>query len=125
VTIPDRGALRFRSGSKAENEHETSALPPKADNEQTWRHVRFVPKADIRIAADLLDYFVGRSEQPRNGTQSLGLCDRDGNPDFTIIARGSGVQRENLISADIGRNCLLRRRLRLFRQVRIPRPARR
>ena len=87
-------------------------------------HGRAIPLADIRIAADLLDYFVGRSEQPRNGTQSLGLCDRDGNPDFTIIARGSGVQRENLISADIGRNCLLRRRLRLFRQVRIPPTAR-
>src|SRR5262245_18370507 len=24
-----------------------SALPPKADNKQTWRHVRFVPKAVI------------------------------------------------------------------------------
>jgi hypothetical protein len=28
-----------------------SALPPKADEAQTCWHVRFVPKADIRIAA--------------------------------------------------------------------------
>jgi|SRR5262249_31404493 len=27
-----------------------SALPPKADKEQTCWHVRFVPKADIRFA---------------------------------------------------------------------------
>jgi hypothetical protein len=38
-----------------------SALPPKADNEQTWRHVRFVPKADKRTAAKkpLFDHLVG------------------------------------------------------------------
>jgi hypothetical protein len=30
-----------------------SALPPKADIERHDRHVRFVPKADIRIAAKL------------------------------------------------------------------------
>jgi hypothetical protein len=60
VTIPDRSALSFRSGSKAENEHEMPALPPKADNEQTWRHVRFVPKADKCAAANegLFDHLV-------------------------------------------------------------------
>jgi hypothetical protein len=29
-----------------------SALSPKADNERTCRHVRFVPKADISNAAN-------------------------------------------------------------------------
>src|SRR5262245_25385689 len=33
-----------------------SALPPKADKQQRSRDVRFVPKADIRIAADLFDH---------------------------------------------------------------------
>jgi hypothetical protein len=36
-----------------------SALLPKADIEQHDWHVRFVPKADIRIAADLFDHLVG------------------------------------------------------------------
>jgi hypothetical protein len=33
-----------------------SALPPKADKRQTSRHVRFVPKADIRAAAKTSDF---------------------------------------------------------------------
>ena len=43
------------------------ALPPKADIDQTCRHVRFVPKADIRSAAKstLLDHLVGAGEQGR------------------------------------------------------------
>ena len=42
-----------------------SALPPKADKEQPSRYVRFVPKADIRTAANdgLLDHLVGEGEQ--------------------------------------------------------------
>ena len=42
-----------------------SALPPKADKEQPSRYVRFVPKADIRTAANdgLLDHLVGECEQ--------------------------------------------------------------
>src|SRR5262249_51557336 len=48
VTIPDRGALSFRSGSKAENEHQMSALPPKAVKQRTSRFVRFVPKCMAR-----------------------------------------------------------------------------
>jgi hypothetical protein len=40
-----------------------SALPPKADIERHDWHVRFVQKADIRIAADLFDHLVGASEQ--------------------------------------------------------------
>jgi hypothetical protein len=39
-----------------------SALPPKADKQQKARLVRFVPKADICIAADLFDYLVGARE---------------------------------------------------------------
>jgi hypothetical protein len=41
-----------------------SALPPKADIERHDWHVRFVPKADIRTAADFLfDHLVGAGEQ--------------------------------------------------------------
>src|SRR5262245_39763652 len=36
-----------------------SALPPKADIDRRNSHVRFVPKADIRIAANLFDHLVG------------------------------------------------------------------
>jgi len=39
---------------KAQNEHIMSALPPKADKEQTSGDVRFVPKADERAAAKFL-----------------------------------------------------------------------
>jgi hypothetical protein len=35
-----------------------SALPPKADNEQTCRHVRFVPKADSCSAKDSLSAII-------------------------------------------------------------------
>jgi hypothetical protein len=43
-----------------------SALPPKADIRHRDGHVRFVPKADIRIAAKknpLFDHLVGGGEQ--------------------------------------------------------------
>ena len=40
-----------------------SALPPKADIERHDWHVRFVPKANIRIAANLFDHLVGEREQ--------------------------------------------------------------
>jgi len=40
-----------------------SALPPKADIERHDWHVRLVPKADFRIAADLFDHLVGGHEQ--------------------------------------------------------------
>jgi hypothetical protein len=40
-----------------------SALLPKADKQQTVSIVRFMPKADIRIAADLLDHLIGEREQ--------------------------------------------------------------
>src|SRR5262249_33414528 len=36
-----------------------SALPPKADIDLRDAHVRLVPKADIRIAANLFDHLVG------------------------------------------------------------------
>ena len=44
-----------------------SALPPKADIGLRRSDVRFVPKADIRIAAKstLLDHLVGAGEQGR------------------------------------------------------------
>jgi len=42
-----------------------SALPQKADIEQTYPNVRFVPKADLRTAANdaPFDYVVGAAEQ--------------------------------------------------------------
>src|SRR5260221_11558993 len=48
---------------------------------------------------------------------SLGLGDRNGNPDLTIITLRSRMQRENRVAADIGRDRLFRRRLRLHQLV--------
>src|SRR5215472_16455634 len=45
--------------------------------------------------------------------RSVGLVDGDGDPDFTIIALGSRMQWENRVTADVGRNRLFRRGLRL------------
>jgi hypothetical protein len=52
-----------------------SALPPKADIQ---RYVRFVPKADIRIAADFLfNHLVGAAaSQRKKGEPSCSLRDR-------------------------------------------------
>src|SRR5262249_18758 len=51
------------SGQKQTSRHHSdtmSALPPKADIERRDGHVRFVPKADIRIAASLFDHLSAR-----------------------------------------------------------------
>src|SRR5215813_13704635 len=49
-----------------------SALPPEADKKQTCRDVRFVPKADIRSAADssLFDHLVSTRHSP-NGIYGI------------------------------------------------------
>jgi len=58
-------------GGKPQNEHMFSGLPPKADNEQTWRHVRFVPlTSDLRLDApqqSLLRY----SMRPGGGVRDI------------------------------------------------------
>src|SRR5262249_57193222 len=53
-----------------------SALPPKADKAQTCWLVRFVPKGDIRIAANLFDHLVGAYQKRlrnREAERSRGL----------------------------------------------------
>src|SRR5262249_632515 len=54
VFTPLLNARNDRFGSKADLtaslRHTMSALPPEADKEQTFRYVRFVPKADLRTA---------------------------------------------------------------------------
>jgi hypothetical protein len=49
-------------------------LPPKADVANLALHVRFVPKGDICIAADLFDHLVGTVLKQRRhvGPKSLG-----------------------------------------------------
>src|SRR5262245_13875748 len=42
-----RPCLRWVKSGKAQNEQMLSALPPKADKEQTPLDVRFVPEADL------------------------------------------------------------------------------
>src|SRR5262245_54371681 len=63
-----------------------SALPPKADKQQTFRFVRFVPKADIRIAAlaPLLDHLVGARDQHRRyiDAKRLGCLEVDHQLEF-------------------------------------------
>src|SRR6266446_4815868 len=48
---------------------------------------------------------------------SLGLGDRNGNPDLTIITLRSRMQRENRVTADIRGNGLFGRRLGLHQLV--------
>src|SRR5262249_19977301 len=48
-----RACLRWVKSGKAQNEQMLSALPPKADKEQTCGNVRFVPFATICDAAKL------------------------------------------------------------------------
>src|SRR5262249_61602971 len=63
-----------------------SALPPKADKAQTCWLVRFVPKGDIRIAANLFDHLVGAYQKRlrnREPERSRGL---EGEHDFPLGA---------------------------------------
>src|SRR5262249_15290010 len=52
------------------------ALPPKADIERHDRHVRSVPKADIRIATNcsLFDHLVDAGEHGRGNIEAERLC---------------------------------------------------
>jgi hypothetical protein len=50
-----------------------SALSPKADIDRRDRQVRFVPKADIRIAADLFDHLVGTLLKQRRHVEAKSL----------------------------------------------------
>src|SRR5262249_45965695 len=43
---------KYNHSAATRPEKMLSALPPKADKQEKARHVRFVPKADIRIAAN-------------------------------------------------------------------------
>ena len=53
MTIPDRGALSFRSGSKYEK-HMLAGLPSIADIARRVWHGSFVPFASLRAAANSL-----------------------------------------------------------------------
>ena len=57
---------------QAQNEHITSALPPKADKQRTCRYVRFVPKAAVsNCSNDALDNLAGA------GHRAVGLSRND------------------------------------------------
>ena len=63
--------LGWVKSGKASPEQMLSALPPKADKQQTFLYVRLVPKPDSCTATydlhgcnDLLDHLVGEREQP-------------------------------------------------------------
>src|SRR5215471_4072363 len=81
-----------------------SALPPKADKEQACRNVRFVPKADIRTAADLLIQSPRRRGRAASGARQLRgrqvqYSSRGGNRAHLIIAHdvtNSGSDRAQL-----------------------------
>ena len=51
--MPERGERHTSSLARQRELLPLSALPPKADKHQTTRFVRFVPKADICIAAHI------------------------------------------------------------------------
>src|SRR6516225_4103580 len=53
----------------------------------------------------------------RSRAWSVGLLNRGWDPDFTIIALGSGMQRENSVTADVRRDGLVRRGLGLHQLV--------
>src|SRR5262249_5112920 len=85
-----------------------SALPPKADKEQACRNVRFVPKADIRTAADLLIQSPRRRGRAASGARQLRgrqvqYSSRGGNRAHLIIAHdvtNSGSDRAQLANMD-------------------------
>src|SRR5215813_8888869 len=98
-----------------------SALPPEADKKQTCRDVRFVPKADIRSAADssLFDHLVSTRHSP-NGLYGISarrpaLFRLDvGRPDHLAPLLGvigdelfevGGREREHR-AAEVGKPCL-------------------
>ena len=76
-----------------------SALPPKADKEQTPRYVRLVPKSDIRIAADLFDHLVGECEQLVGNIEA----------EFLKLARMDDVRRSRVLDHAAARNSARRR----------------
>src|SRR5262249_11034117 len=95
----DSCIARFRSGQcplrgkKLTQRHHgaMSALPPKADKEQTCRNVRFVPKADICSAAKSINDVSAPALLcgPIGGGQSAELLEsrgRDGLSDRVIEA---------------------------------------
>src|SRR5262249_51330949 len=73
-----------------------SALPPKADKQQTFRYVRFVPKADSCSAANLFDHFVGAQQQRFWDREAEHLCSREIDDE---------IELGRLLHRDVGRFC--------------------
>src|SRR5215831_3215139 len=89
--------LTYATGQKRSKRHlrAMSALPPKADKEQTCRYVRFVPKADIPrcsklapVSAAFLRFLVG----PHHGGGRDRRNDLAGSYDRTRVVRDIDVE---------------------------------